>query len=575
VIEEGLGGGIGINSRQGEFSSQSDLASESAPDWSFYGVASIGYGSNASSTGAAAFAALGNGKNWLDLAASLDRGDDYEFADGEVAATEYERYQYRFGYGHQFTSVEIRLRAVVNRTGDSGTPALPMDIRYVDSEQYSVEFETPAGGGELDFRINLLSVEHLMDNFTLRPPPSNSMGMKMPRQTVAVGDGGGFKLVYQLDLSSYGLELGIDGRREQHDADITNPVNEQFYVTNFNDVERDRAGAFIQSTINAGAWDLEAGLRYNRVATNAGEVGGNLALMMQNPQQGRLDELADAFNGADRRKKDNQWSGVFKASRDITGRTRLNLGLGRKARSPSYQERYLWLPMEATAGLADGQTYIGDIDLKPETSAEITAGIEISTEAFQLTPELFYRDISNYIQGIPSTNVTANMFAMMMSGKLPLQFSNVDAEMAGIDMAYEWEISDAWQLRGNIAYVRGKRTDIRDNLYRIAPLSSFLELMYVHERGFISMENVAASRQDRVAEYNNEQETAGWGIINLRAGIKLGNVVSLGLGVENLFDKAYQDHLGGYNRVIGSDVPLGQRLFSKGRNFYLRLNADW
>jgi iron complex outermembrane receptor protein len=352
-------------------------------------------------------------------------------------------------------------------------------------------------------------------------------------------------------------------------------MNDRFYIANFNDVERDRAGAFIQSTLDAGAWNLEAGLRYNRVRMNAGEVGGNLALMMQNPQQGRLNELAQAFNAADRRKSDHQWSGMIKASRDITGRTRLNLGLGRKVRSPSYQERYLWLPMEATAGLADGRTYIGDMNLKPEASIEITAGMEFSTGRFQFTPELFYRDISNYIQGIPSTNRTANMFAMMMSGKPPLQFANVDAEMAGIDLGYQWTISDAWILRGNLAYVRGKQTDIKDNLYRIAPLSSFLELMHIREKTFVSVENVAASRQEKVAQYNQEQETAGWGIINLRAGMKLGEVFSLGLGVENLFDKTYQDHLGGYNRVIGSDVPLGTRLYSKGRNIYLSINADW
>jgi hypothetical protein len=35
------------------------------------------------------------------------------------------------------------------------------------------------------------------------------------------------------------------------------------------------------------------------------------------------------------------------------------------------------------------------------------------------------------------------------------------------------------------------------------------------------------------------------------------------------------DHLGGYNRVAGSDVPLRQRLYSKGRNYYIRLNANW
>jgi len=47
------------------------------------------------------------------------------------------------------------------------------------------------------------------------------------------------------------------------------------------------------------------------------------------------------------------------------------------------------------------------------------------------------------------------------------------------------------------------------------------------------------------------------------------------MGVENLGDKVYRDHLGGYNRVTESDVPVGVRLYSMGRNIYLKLNAAW
>ena len=37
----------------------------------------------------------------------------------------------------------------------------------------------------------------------------------------------------------------------------------------------------------------------------------------------------------------------------------------------------------------------------------------------------------------------------------------------------------------------------------------------------------------------------------------------------------YQDHLGGYNRVADSDIPLRERLYSRGRNYYIKLNASW
>jgi iron complex outermembrane receptor protein len=570
VIEEGLGGGIAIKSRKGDFSDEDR--------WTSYGQAQTVYGNNANSWSAAVFAGVRNQKNWLDISASLDKGDDYDFNGGTVAATEYDRNQYRLSYGHLFNQTILDLSVAINRTGKSGTPALPMDIFYVDSEQYALGLKAPVAGGDLVFKINQLSVEHVMNNFTLRPAPIGMNGMKAPRQTFAVGDGGGLKMTYNREVGNHDLLFGIDGKQEDHDADITNPMNAMFLVTNFNGVERDRWGLFAQSTVSWAQWDIEAGLRYNRVKMDAGEVGGNLAMMnSMTPvtQQDRLDILAKAFNEADRNKKDNQWSGMLKASRQLGDDTRLNLGLGRKARSPSYQERYLWLPMEATAGLADGYTYIGDIDLKPETSIELTAGIDWSMGRFKLTPEAYYRDVRNYIQGIPSTNMVANMFAKMMSGRLPLQFANVDAEIYGLDLGYEFEINASWLLRGNLAYTRGKRTDIKDNLYRIAPLSSFLEVIYQRETYFVSFESVAASKQDKVSMFNNEKPSAGWGIFNLRSGFKLGKVFDIGVGVENIFDKAYQDHLGGYNRVAGSDVPLRERLYSKGRNYYIRLNVNW
>jgi iron complex outermembrane receptor protein len=323
---------------------------------------------------------------------------------------------------------------------------------------------------------------------------------------------------------------------------------------------------------------VEAGLRYNRVRMAAGEVGGNLALPPMSPmvvQQQRLDQLAAEFNAADRKVGDDQWIGLAKASRNLGDSVRLNLGLGRKARSPSYQERFLWLPLTATAGLADGWNYIGDIGLRPETSLEVTAGVDWSGTGFRLSPEVFYRAVDDFIQGTPSTNEVANRYSLMATGRLPLQYGNVDAELYGFDLGYEWRIAAPLVLRGTLSYVRGKRTDAPDNLYRIAPLTSFVELIYQAERYFLGVESVAASRQDDVAAYNAEQPSAGWGIVNLRAAYELNDTFTLGAGVENLSDTVYRDHLGGYNRVRESDIAVGARINGMGRNVYLRIDARW
>ncbi|MBT8063673.1 MAG: TonB-dependent receptor [Gammaproteobacteria bacterium] len=572
-IEEGLGGGIRIESRNAGFSNR--------PDWGTFGNAELSYGENASAWGAAVYSGFRNDRHWVDIGASRDTGDDYAFDGGVVAASEYDREQYRFGYGHRFASAELRLGAVINRTGPTGTPALPMDMRFVDSEQYRLEIDAPVGPGRLSLSASTTAVDHVMDNFTLRPPPLNPRGMPKYRQSAPSGGSDAVKGSWEVLQGESRWVFGFDGVSDDHEATITDPTNDRFYIVNFNDVERERIGLFALVARPAGAWDMELGLRYNRVRMDAGAVGGDLAMMMNAPpppmrsQQDRLDELADRFNRSQRRQSDDQWSAIFKASRRLGDEWRFNFGIGRKMRSPTYEERYIWLPLEATAGLADGRTYLGDVELQPEKSIELTAGIEWGRGRLSLTPELFYREIDDFIQGVPSTNRTANEFALMMGGKLPLQYANVDAELYGFDMGYDWEISDHWRLRGNLSYVRGKRTDQPDNLYRIAPLSSFLELLYERERYFVAVESVAAARQDKVAAFNDEKETAGWGILNLRGGFVLNEHFTVGLGVENLFDKVYRDHLGGYNRVRDSDIPPGQRLISMGRNAFIKLNANW
>lgn len=570
TVQEGLGNGIDIRSRSGGFSGEQG--------WSSYGNLTAGYGSNASAWNSSLFAGFHDERNWLDAAVSYDVGDDYEYDGGTVSATEYDRTQYRFGYGRRFGEADIALRAAINRTGNAGTPALPMDMRYLDSEQYSFDLNMPAGPGTLHFSASTLSVDHIMDNFTIRPVPLNKMGKPTYRESAPLGDTDAMAVTYLLDNGDLRWEFGLDGKWENHDHPVADPTNDAFWIDNFKGVERDRAGVFATASWAVSRWDLEAGLRYNRVKMDAGEVGGDLAIPPMSPmyvQQERLDKLAAEFNAANRDKTDDQWTGTLKASRDLGEGARLNLGLGRKLRSPSYQERYLWLPMSATAGLADGWTYIGDIDLDPETSIELTAGVDWDIGSLRLTPEFYYRDVSDFIQGVPSINQTANMFAMMSTGKPPLLYANVDAELYGFDMGYEWRIDDAFVLRGTLSYVRGKRTDEKDNLYRIAPLTSVAELMYLRERWFVSVESVAAARQDEVAAYNTEQETAGWGILNLRAAVQINNTFNLGAGVENLTDKVYRDHLGGYNRVRDSDIPMGARIVSMGRNFYLKLNATW
>ena len=60
----------------------------------------------------------------------------------------------------------------------------------------------------------------------------------------------------------------------------------------------------------------------------------------------------------------------------------------------------------------------------------------------------------------------------------------------------------------------------------------------------------------------------GYGLLNLRLAKVFSNTLRVEVGVENLLDKLYADHLGGVNRVPGGDLATGERIPGAGRFAY-------
>ena len=245
----------------------------------------------------------------------------------------------------------------------------------------------------------------------------------------------------------------------------------------------------------------------------------------------------------------------------------LYIGVGLKNRSPSYQELYLWTPMESTGGLADGNTYIGDINLESETAYQADIGFTYKTKKMMIAPHVFYQNIDNYIQGTPlgMENMSAIMMAQMMAGDdNPLKFTNVDAKLYGADVNGHYYINSYLQLSAVISYVRGERRDIHDNLYRIAPLNGEFSANYFSDNWSATLALVMAAAQEDVSLTNEEQESAGYGVINVDAQYYVTNELTLRFGVDNLLDKKYDNHLGGYNRVKGTEITVMGRLPAEG-----------
>ena len=563
VAAESIGGAIDVKSTQGEFGAGENFElggrlignAQSVND--SYHVESAVYASN--------------NRNRVRVAAMTENGDDAEFPDGKIRPTEYERQRYDLGYGFRTGNHTVQLDYGYNDTGDSGTPALPMDIETIKGDLYSLRYNFDRSE-VLNVTVSLFSsnLDHTMTNYLLREAPKASQW----RRNSASSDNMGFKLITTVFDNTGSSTFGFDGFSAKHNSDIDNPNNPMFFVENFNHARREILGVFLERKEDFNAhWSGELGIRFNRVEMDADNVNATPAIMMP-----AAASLRDSFNNSKRRQVDNNLDLAAKAWFRTTDNINWYLGVAQKNRSPSYQERYLWLPLQATAGLADGYTYTGTIALNPEVSRQIESGINYSNSTLTLAPRIFYSKVKDYIQGTTSEDTAAIAFVRMMNRQNgtnnpdPLQFSNVDAQLYGFDMDWAWQLNPRWSLSGLVNYVRGKRDDSSDdNLYRIAAPNATVRLTYTAPAWTATFETVGYAKQDDVSAVNDERESSSYGLINLNATWYATSNLQLAAGVDNVLDEHYEDHLGGYNQAINSDIALGAPLPSYGTNLFARV----
>ena len=531
----------------------------SAGETSIAGFAGTRYSTNSAGGTTAARISFANASHKVSAVGERDDAGNIETPEGTIRPSRLERSRADVSYAYSGNRVDALVYAGRLDTTDTGTPALPMDIRYIDTDLAGGHWSLTATNRlTIDARAAWNDVTHLMDNFTLREAPDSARY----RQSLTTGRGTQLDLRGSLMLAESELSFGVYAATADHDATISNPHNAMFGIRNFNDVQRDVTSAFVEWTRTGVQNDFEFGLRAKHVATDAGSVGAAGLMGMVSAAVG---ELADTFNSADRDMTFTSADVVIKMVHHFDRDTEWRVELASKSRAPSYQELYLWLPLQATGGLADGRNYVGNLALDEERTAELMLGLGKKIGRLSVSPQVFYRDIDDYIQGTPSDNPVANQVSQMMSGAPALEFSNVDARIWGADIAWRFDAADHWFVDGSASYVRGRRTDTADNLYRLAPPNARVGWNWRRSEWAISADVIYYAEQDNVSSYNDEQGSASYALINATVTWEPYESLRLEASVENLLDRSYQDHLAGINRASGSDIGVGERLSGAAR----------
>ena len=572
-----LGTTVIVTPKSSQFNSSDEFSLESDITLSGHSVDS-GYN-------AGGLIGIANDMHRFHITGSRDDGDSYRSGDGTVKGTEYERDSVGAGYGIQFGGVhELAFDARYVGSKDTGTPALPLDLDFFHTQLYNASYIGEIENFVVEFDVFHTDVEHRMKNYELRDPPDFNIGPNPPpfqgtdRRRVDVdSEDTGARLSFSTGIRNGEISFGIDGNSAEHNSVVTDPDFSMFRVNNFNDSESDNLGIFTEWQGTIEKIDVEMGIRYQRVDMDSGDVSITPVILAPAVR------LANAFNASDRSETDDNIDWVVKGRMPLNEEVNIIAGYARKTRSPSYIERYSWIPLNVNAGLGDGNNYVGDIDLKPEWTNQFELGLEWADNRAFFNPSAYYQRINNYIQGVPTDDADVVFVSRLNGDPTPLQFANVEAEIYGIDADWGYQLDDLWGLSGRAAYMRGKRRDINDNLYNIAPPSASIALTRSFGNGFATVEGVAVARQTKISDTitddpanpnNTNDSTPGYGLVNVYGEynpVSMPNA-SLQLGVENLLDKEHTDHLNGFNRVAGNGVAVGERLPGPGINAFVSLN---
>jgi len=349
-----------------------------------------------------------------------------------------------------------------------------------------------------------------------------------------------------------------------------------YTFVNINNGERDRTAIFAEWDAQWNSkWTTQMGIRGERVEMDSGEVQG------YHPDKAGYGVEAGIFNAADRSVTDNNIDLTLLARYTPSDTYTMEFGYARKTRSANLYERYTW----STGGMAmrminmagDGNGYVGNLELDQEIAhtASATFDWHDSTQkkwGLQVTP--YYTYVDNYIDaaridpastGAPADNLTAtNSFVY-------LQFVNQSARMYGVDVSGYLPLAESskygrFTATGILNYVRGKNKTTGDNLYNMMPLNVKMAVVQGLGNWTNTVEVELVDDKNTVSDTRNEVKTSSYGVMNLRSSYKW-KKVSVNVGVENLFDKFYNDPLGGVYFGQGNTMP--------GTTMMGRTAVDW
>jgi iron complex outermembrane receptor protein len=392
-----------------------------------------------------------------------------------------------------------------------------------------------------------------VDNFSLRQPGASA-------RLNGVGDHQGLRAGGWAAHDETGSRtlFGTEAARQTHNAKRYDRLYGPDAITAYwvPGVEVLRGSAWAEHTRVLGDTKIEGGLRYDAVSMRAADAHKQpstpVGLYNSSPQ-----DLYDRYYGADadNDSMDHNISGRLRGEQRLAPEVLAYLDLAHMVRSPDHTERY------NGNGGPPALVEVGNPMLEPEQHNKVTAGGEArgggyrgygrasAAGAWRVEGNVWHDRVQDFV-----TIDTARGQSGVLVSSGGQVYRNVDVAMSGVGADLQTVVTDHLGVRLNVAGQRGRNLTDSRPLHQVAPFEANLFVdTFGGDADFgwnagSRLRAVAAKRAvDSNAATGSGMDTAGpaggFATLDLYGGVDFGSAVAVTLGVDNVFDKLYREHL--------------------------------
>jgi len=475
-------------------------------------------------------AAVGDESKYARLNANRSVAGNYQDGNGKTVQSQWERWSTDLALGWkptQDTWLELRGGASDGESAYAGRTMDGTQFRReslgLHAEQKNITDVIKKVEAQIDYSYN----DHVMDNFKLRTPPMMPMAMEVTRRTINA------RTAVTTEWGNFSAISGVDSQHNQHagnmymrDANPIPPLKR--------DLEYQSYGAFTEWT-----YTLSPETKW---------VAG-----------GRIDQVK-VNHANDQQRKDTNPSAFVRIEHALPEHgLKTYAGIGYVERSPDY-----WEISRVSKGLLNY--------LDTEKTTQLDLGFEFEQGALTSWASAYAGLIDDFIlvpyQSNPNGSVSI----------LPAR--SIDATIAGAEAGIGYHLTDHLQTDLSAMYAWGKNTSDGKPLPQIAPLEGRFNLRYVQDRYSLGLLWRAVAKQNRISL--NEGNIVGYDIgkskgfstLAINAAYQYSPTLDFAVGIDNLLDKAYAEHLNKSGAALFG-YAANEQFNNSGRNYWARVSMKF